>query len=220
MASEEFAGVGVDGDEFAVAPDAGVLFVRYGEAVDGVAHGFELVGYVGGDTGEYVRHHNPFTYLSDVFNSSVQKLNLVPFTQFATDLNNNALPDISFVIPNLIDDAHDGTLPAQQLCKGAPWIIRLQDIERKDVRVARKAPHPLGRNCGAEGGTAMQAGRPLESTTSTKGGTQKEAVMPTAHQTKTKDRANSGVRVLQIRRGVAVEGKHPIPIKDVVPHAL
>ena len=68
------------------------------------------VGYVGGDTGNYARRHNPFTYLSDVFNSSVQKLNLVPFTQFPTDLNNNALPDISFIIPNLINDSHDGTL--------------------------------------------------------------------------------------------------------------
>jgi DNA invertase Pin-like site-specific DNA recombinase len=29
---------------------------------------------------------------------------------------------------------NDGSLPGQQLCKGAPWIIRLQDIERKDVR--------------------------------------------------------------------------------------
>jgi DNA invertase Pin-like site-specific DNA recombinase len=28
----------------------------------------------------------------------------------------------------------DGTLPGQQLCKGAPWIIRLQDLECKDVR--------------------------------------------------------------------------------------
>ena len=28
----------------------------------------------------------------------------------------------------------DGTLPGQQFCKGAPWIIRLQDLERKDVR--------------------------------------------------------------------------------------
>ena len=65
---------------------------------------------MGGDTGLYVRHHNPFTYLSDVFNSSVQKLNLVPFGQFTTDLNNNALPDISFVIPNIIDDADNGTL--------------------------------------------------------------------------------------------------------------
>ncbi len=74
------------------------------------AEGLPSVGYVGGDTGLYVRHHNPFTYLSDVFNSTTQKLNLVPFTQFATDLNNGALPDISFIIPNLINDAHDGTL--------------------------------------------------------------------------------------------------------------
>ncbi len=74
------------------------------------AEGLPSVGYVGGDTGLYARRHNPFTYLSDVINSSVQKMNLVPFTQFATDLNNNALPDISFVIPNLINDAHDGTL--------------------------------------------------------------------------------------------------------------
>jgi DNA invertase Pin-like site-specific DNA recombinase len=28
----------------------------------------------------------------------------------------------------------DGTLPGQQLCKGAPWIIHLQDLERQDVR--------------------------------------------------------------------------------------
>jgi excisionase family DNA binding protein len=26
----------------------------------------------------------------------------------------------------------DGTLPGQQLCKGAPWIIRLQDLERQE----------------------------------------------------------------------------------------
>src|SRR5260370_6911215 len=44
VAAEEFVGCGVDGDEFGVAPDAGVVFVGYGEAVDGVAHVFELVG--------------------------------------------------------------------------------------------------------------------------------------------------------------------------------
>jgi len=40
----------------------------------------------------------------------VQKTNLVPFTQFAADLNNNQLPDFAFVVPNLQNDAHDGTL--------------------------------------------------------------------------------------------------------------
>jgi acid phosphatase len=74
------------------------------------AESLPSVGYIGGDTGAYVRHHNPFTYFSDVVNSSVQRLNLVPFTQFATDLTNNQLPDFSFIVPNLNDDAHNGTL--------------------------------------------------------------------------------------------------------------
>lgn len=74
------------------------------------AESLPSVGYTGGDVYPYTRHHNPFTYFSDVVNSSVQRLNLVPFTQFATDLNNNALPDFSFVVPNKLDDAHDGTL--------------------------------------------------------------------------------------------------------------
>lgn len=74
------------------------------------AEGLPYVGYVGGDTGLYIRHHNPFTYLSDVVNSGVQKQNLVPFTHFAQDLNNQALPEISFVIPNRNNDAHDGSL--------------------------------------------------------------------------------------------------------------
>jgi hypothetical protein len=28
----------------------------------------------------------------------------------------------------------EGALPAEQLCKGAPWIIRSQDLDRDDVR--------------------------------------------------------------------------------------
>jgi acid phosphatase len=74
------------------------------------AEGLPSVGYTGGDTGSYVQHHNPFSYFSDVRNSSVEKLNLVPFTQFASDLNNNRLPNFSFVVPNLNNDAHNGTL--------------------------------------------------------------------------------------------------------------
>jgi acid phosphatase len=44
-----------------------------------------------------------------VANSS-EKNNLVPFTQFSKDLANNALPNFSLIVPNLNDDAHDGTL--------------------------------------------------------------------------------------------------------------
>lgn len=74
------------------------------------AESLPYAGYLGGDTGNYVKHHNPFAYFSDVRNSSVQKMNLVPFTQFATDLVDGSLPQFSFIVPNLNDDAHNGTL--------------------------------------------------------------------------------------------------------------
>jgi acid phosphatase len=74
------------------------------------AESLPKVGYIGGDVYPYVRHHNPFTYLTDVVNSQNQLNNLVPFTQFASDMQNNQLPQYSFIIPNMKDDAHDGSL--------------------------------------------------------------------------------------------------------------
>jgi hypothetical protein len=68
------------------------------------------VGYISPDVGNYVRRHCPLSYFSDVVNSSVQRLHLVPFTQFAKDLANNALPKYSFITPNLCNDAHNCSL--------------------------------------------------------------------------------------------------------------
>ncbi len=73
------------------------------------AESLPSVGYVGGDVYPYLRHHNPFTYLSDV-NGTSQASNLVPFSQFATDVSSGNLPDYAFVVPNALNDAHDGTL--------------------------------------------------------------------------------------------------------------
>ncbi len=74
------------------------------------AEGLPYAGYTGGNTGAYVRRHNPFSYFSDVVNSSVEKMNLVPFSQFASDRTNGRLPDFSFIVPNIYDDAHNGSL--------------------------------------------------------------------------------------------------------------
>ena len=68
------------------------------------------VGYTGPDTGRYARKHNVFALLSDVATDSAQRRNLVPFTQFSTDLANDALPDYSNIVPNLCNDAHDCSL--------------------------------------------------------------------------------------------------------------
>ena len=69
-------------------------------------------GYVGDDRGLYVKRHNPFAYFTSVRHSSVadqasQRANIVPFTQFATDLQSNSLPNYSFIAPNLHNDAHN-----------------------------------------------------------------------------------------------------------------
>jgi len=67
-------------------------------------------GYTGGDSYPYAKRHNPFAYITDVVNSSTQVNNLQSLTQFNQDLANGQLPNFSFLVPNLLDDAHDGTL--------------------------------------------------------------------------------------------------------------
>jgi acid phosphatase len=83
-------------------------------------------GYLGGDNGLYLRHHNPFVYYSDVANNPAQAAKIVPFTQFSPDLNAGALPDFSFVIPNAVHDAHTcataGCADADRLSAADQWL--------------------------------------------------------------------------------------------------
>jgi len=71
------------------------------------AENLPSVGYTGGNANFYVKRHNPFAYFSDVVNNPVQANNLVPFSQFATDLANGQLPNYSFIIPNQYHNSHD-----------------------------------------------------------------------------------------------------------------
>jgi acid phosphatase len=65
------------------------------------------VGYTGGDTAGYARKHNVLALLADVVNNPSQVNNLVPFSQFSTDLASNAFPNYSLIVPNLCNDGHD-----------------------------------------------------------------------------------------------------------------
>lgn len=81
---------------------AGVTFKVYAEGI--------TQGYLGGDTGAYVIRHDPFALLSDVAdNPQVADSVISPFSQFAVDLADNSLPEFSFIVPDVDDDAHDGT---------------------------------------------------------------------------------------------------------------
>jgi hypothetical protein len=59
-----------------------------------------------GNNTYYVRH-NPFPYYSDVYNNQTQADNIVPFSQFATDVAAKNLPTLAYVAPDGCDDAHD-----------------------------------------------------------------------------------------------------------------
>lgn len=86
--------------------------VKAGKSWKAYEESIPSAGYLGGDVAPYVRRHNPFSYLSDVQSDSSQAANIVPFNQFASDLANNALPQFSFISPDVNDDAHNGTLAA------------------------------------------------------------------------------------------------------------
>ncbi len=83
-----------------------------GKSWKSYAEGLPSVGYTGGDKGYYLKHHNPLAYFTDVADSSVEKQHLVPFTQFSKDLANGALPTFSYIAPDVMHDAHNGSLQA------------------------------------------------------------------------------------------------------------
>jgi len=82
---------------------AGKSWKQYAESIPSI-------GYLGDDStccgGQYYAHHAPLPYLADAQTAS-QITKIVPFTQFATDLANNAMPNYSFITPNGCNDAHD-----------------------------------------------------------------------------------------------------------------
>jgi phosphatidylinositol-3-phosphatase len=100
---DTFSGTVSDDNVVRELTKAGKTWKAYAESIPSP-------GYMGGDSGAYLRHHNPFAYLSDVQNNSSEAANIVPFTQFATDLSNHALPQYSFIVPDVMDDAHTGSL--------------------------------------------------------------------------------------------------------------
>jgi acid phosphatase len=71
------------------------------------AQSLPSTGYIGGDQYPYVKRHNPFAYFTDVRNNPAQASNIVPFSQFATDLSSGQVPHYSFIIPDQQNNAHD-----------------------------------------------------------------------------------------------------------------
>ena len=82
-------------------------FAKDGKTWKAYAESIPSAGYLGGDSGAYLKHHMPFAYFSDVTGNSMQAANIVPFPNFSSDLAVGNLPNFSFVVPNARHDAHD-----------------------------------------------------------------------------------------------------------------
>lgn len=88
--------------------DAGLTFVTYSEDLP-------YAGFDGDVSGKYVRRHNPLANWMGTGKNQVDSLLNQPLTAFPTDFN--LLPTISFVVPNLDNDMHDGSI-----AQGDDWL--------------------------------------------------------------------------------------------------
>lgn len=94
--------------------------------------GLPSAGYTGGDTFPYLKHHDPFVYLSDVLNSTTMSSNVVPLTQFTADVAANTLPSFSFVVPDAENDGHScpGNAPG---CPDNDKLVRVDNWLRNNI---------------------------------------------------------------------------------------
>lgn len=61
-----------------------------------------------GNSGLYVQKHNPFVYYDDIRKNSTRcAQGVVPLTQLDADLQNNTLPNFSWITPNQCNNSHD-----------------------------------------------------------------------------------------------------------------
>lgn len=85
------------------APNLGGELLGAGFTFAGYSEDLPSVGFTGCGSGGYARKHNPWVNFPDVPPVANQ-----PFTSWPSDFN--ALPAVAFVVPNLDNDMHDGSV--------------------------------------------------------------------------------------------------------------
>ena len=83
---------------------------RHGLRWCGFFEGLPSRGYTGGNTGTYIRHHNPFVYFSSVTKKRRQRRSIRRFAAFPRSLSDP--PALSYVVPNNAHNMHTGSIGA------------------------------------------------------------------------------------------------------------
>lgn len=98
---------GIGGDScphtFNGVNNLGAQLIAAGRSFAGYSESLPSTGYAGCNSGQYARKHNPWVNFTNVPAGA----NL-PYSAFPSDFA--TLPTVSFVVPNLISDMHDGNI--------------------------------------------------------------------------------------------------------------
>jgi len=86
--------------------------VAMGKTFTGYSESMPSVGYTGCSSGSYYRKHNPWVDFTNVASAANQ-----PFTSFPSSANYANLPTVAIVVPNQLNDMHDGTVQ-----QGDTWL--------------------------------------------------------------------------------------------------
>jgi phosphatidylinositol-3-phosphatase len=84
------------------------------------AEGLPARGFLGGASGRYAKKHNPFAYFTPIIDNPKRVQRIVPLKELAPDARSGALPDFSFVVPDLCNSMHDCPVRA-----GDRWLRRV-----------------------------------------------------------------------------------------------
>jgi hypothetical protein len=87
------------------APSLGGQLIAAGLDFAGYSEDLASVGFTGDDHDDYVRRHAPWVNFTDV-----PPEDHLPFSHFPAPGHYASLPTVSFVIPDLVNDMHDGSV--------------------------------------------------------------------------------------------------------------
>lgn len=93
----------------------GALLINAGFKFTGYSETMPSIGYNGAVSGSYVRKHNPWVNWQTAATNGYPITVNQPFTSYPA--NFDSLPTVSFVIPNMLNDMHDGTI-----AQGDAWL--------------------------------------------------------------------------------------------------
>jgi hypothetical protein len=97
----------------------GACLIAKGNTFTGYAEGLPSVGFLGATSGNYASKHAVYSYWQGTGANHIPSASNQPLTSFPTNFAN--LPTVSYVIPNLNDDMHNGTDPAT-ITTGDTWL--------------------------------------------------------------------------------------------------